>query len=309
MIISASRRTDIPAFYSSWLLNRFKEGFVYTKNPLNAKQISRVALHKDAVDCIVFWTKNAAPIINKLDIINAMGYQYYFQFTLNPYGSTLEKHLKSKDHIIEVFQRLSSKIGKERVIWRYDPVIVNRYFSLEYHLDAFGKLCGSLSGFTDKCVFSFVELYTKVKRKTKNIVPVDPETMNKIARGFSFIAGKNNIILETCSATIDFSKYGINASACIDRKLIEDILGCPLEAKKDPGQRQRCQCIQSIDIGSYDCCAHGCVYCYATANETAVYRNIGRHDAASPLLLGWPPAADTIADKKVKSLKRNAGTP
>ena len=133
MIICASRRTDIPAFYSDWFVNRLKAGYVYVKNPMNPTQISKIPLNTTVVDCITFWTKNAAPMMDNLDIIDVMGYSYYFQWTMTPYGKDIEPNLPDKGRIIDNFKALSDKIGSYRTVWRYDPVIINRQLTIEYH--------------------------------------------------------------------------------------------------------------------------------------------------------------------------------
>jgi Domain of unknown function (DUF1848). len=160
MIISASRRTDIPAFYSEWFLNRIKAGFLIVRNPMNPKQLSRIVLTPDVVDCIVFWTKNPTPMLPKLDELK--DYNYYFQFTLTGYGQDIERNLPSKkDVLIPAFLELSEKIGAHRVIWRYDPILINSKYSEEYHVSAFKQIAEALNGHTEKCVFSFVDRYRK----------------------------------------------------------------------------------------------------------------------------------------------------
>ncbi|HWP97293.1 MAG TPA: DUF1848 domain-containing protein [Syntrophomonadaceae bacterium] len=303
MIISASRRTDIPAFYSEWFMNRLQQGFVYVRNPMNPKRISSVPLNLDVVDCIVFWTKNAIPMLGHLDKLDAWGYPYYFQFTLTPYDERVEKYVANKAEIIRGFKLLSDRLGKQRVIWRYDPVIVNNRFPVQYHLDAFDKLSGALGDYTKRCIFSFVDLYARVKRNTKGINEISCENMNNIARGFSIIAKSNNITLETCSEEIDLHQYAIGHASCIDQKVIEDIVDYSINLKKDTNQRQHCGCIESIDIGAYDSCPHGCIYCYATSNENTVNSNRPRHDVHSPLLLGQLTDDDILTEKVVKSLQ------
>jgi hypothetical protein len=306
MIISASRRTDIPAFYSEWFVNRLEAGFVYVKNPLNSKQISKISLSPDEVDCIVFWTKNVQPMLDSnLGIIDEMGYSYYFQFTLTPYDRSVEKNLGDKQDILQGFKRLSERIGKQRVIWRYDPIIVNECFPVEYHLHSFDKLCYELCDYTTKCVFSYVDIYAKIGKLAKKFIgnEVAPDNINKIAQGFADIAKQNQIILETCSEEIDLSQYGIQHAACIDKKTIEFVTGCAINSKKDKNQRQACGCIESVDIGAYNSCSHGCIYCYATLNDRMVQNSRRCHDVHSPLLIGQPGINDKITDRLVKSLK------
>ncbi len=308
MIISASRRTDIPAFYSTWFINRLKAGYVYVKNPMNSRQISKVSLHSDVVDCIVFWTKNAAPMLDKLPLLDAMGYPYYFQWTITPYGKDVECNLPDKAKIVDSFKKLSDKIGNQRIIWRYDPVIVSRQFPLEYHINNFDKLCHLLKGYTTKCIFSYVDLYAKTSKNAQNSIDseINTQTMFKIAEYFSEIAKRNNISLETCSEQIELDQFGIEHSACISQQVIENILGSAICAKKQPGLRAFCKCIESIDIGAYDCCLHGCVYCYANTNEKVVLQNKNKHCANSPLLIGSVCENDNAVTARLSKSLRNA---
>ena len=305
MIISASRRTDIPAFYSDWLMNRLQDGEVLVKNPRNPKRSSRIILNPDVVDCIVFWTKNPKPMLTKLDAIEKMGYPFYFQFTLTPYDETVEKRMPPKSEIMETFKRLSEKIGAHRVIWRYDPVMVSKELNIEYHLDAFGKMTDVLGDYTDRCIFSYIDFYARMQKRTKEMVEheVNELNMNRIAEGFSTIASEHQLSLSTCSETIDLSPFGISHASCIDQGMVEEIIGCPINAKKDPNQRAACGCIESVDIGSYDSCSYGCVYCYATTSQDAVLQNMRQHNKKSSILIGAPDPDDIVTDRKAKSQK------
>ena len=168
MIISASRRTDIPTYYSEWFFNRIKEGYVCVRNPMNIHQISKIDLSPNVVDGIVFWTKNPIPMVDRM--LELEKYIYYFQFTLNAYGKDVEPNVPSKnDFIIPSFQKLSSIIGKERVVWRYDPIFINEHYTIEYHKKYFQALCSKLSKFTEKCTVSFIDLYKNTARNTKRL--------------------------------------------------------------------------------------------------------------------------------------------
>jgi hypothetical protein len=303
MILSVSRRTDIPAYYSDWFINRLKAGFVYIRNPMNNAQISKVALNTDVVDCIVFWSKNPEPLLAKLDIIDNMGYKYYLQFTITPYNKDIETALVNKRQIVDTFIRLSSKIGKQKVIWRYDPVIINDQFPVEYHIDSFCKLANKLSGYTDECIISFADRYRKIDKH--NIVRDITETeMNKIAEGFSEIAAQRGMTIKTCAEKIDLSEYNIQHASCIDRDKIESIINAPLKDKvKRDGQRKDCGCIECIDIGAYNTCKNGCLYCYATFNRELTEKNCKMPDPDSPLLIGLPGDAN-VTERRVKVLRR-----
>ena len=263
MIISASRRTDIPSCYSEWFFDKIKEKVVHVKNPMNHSQIRTVSLTPEDVDCIVFWTKNPSPMINNLDKLNA--YKYYFQFTLNPYDQDIETNLPSKKEIIDTFKLLSDKIGKEKVIWRYDPVLLTDKYNIQYHIDNFGKLAHSLKDHTEKVTFSFIDFYKKIMKNIKlnNIRELTLEEKYIIAENFSLIAKANNLIIDTCAEAIDLSNFGIQHARCIDDGLISKITGKNFPAKKDASQRLECGCVKSVDIGEYYTCFNGCVYCYA----------------------------------------------
>lgn len=301
MIISASRRTDIPAFYSEWFFNRIKEGYVLVRNPMNIYQVSKISLSPEVVDCIVFWTKNPKPMIRRLDELK--DYKYYFQFTLTSYDKTIEPNVPTKKTIIQTFIELSNLIGKEKVIWRYDPIILTNLFTKEYHYKWFEKLAQKLSPYTNKCVISFVDLYRKTEKNLKGmeLLPLANSDMEEIASKFSLIASKYGLSLETCSELINLEKYNIAHSKCIDDRLISNVLGINLTIEKDPNQRETCGCVKSIDIGAYNTCKHECYYCYANFSKDIVAKNISQHKIKSPLLFGELNENDKITNREMIS--------
>ena len=306
MIISASRRTDIPNYYSDWFYNRIKEGYVLVRNPMNIHQISKILITPDIVDCIVFWTKNPAPMIKRLNEL--CKYHYYFQFTLNSYGKDIEPSVPSKnDEVIETFKRLSEKIGAEKVIWRYDPVLLNNEYSIDYHITYFGKIAHKLNGYTEKCTISFIDLYRNTANNVKslNLQVISNDDKRKIAYEFSKIAGECNLHIDTCAEDIDLMDFNITHAKCIEDSLIERIIGCKLKIEKDKNQRLECGCMESIDIGMYNTCKNECKYCYANYNENTVKKNFGMHDPKSPLLYGVITDEDKITERFVKSFKDN----
>lgn len=304
MILSVSRRTDIPNYYSEWFYNRIKEGFVYVRNPMNPHQVSRIDLSPDVVDCIVFWTKNPEPMMERLDELVA--YHYYFQFTLTGYGKDMECNVPhKKEKMIPVFQKLSDRIGSRKIIWRYDPIIFTKTYTPEYHLKAFQQIAGALKGYTHKCVISFVDIYAK-NRKNMRIVEAYELSENellKFADGLSEIAKSNGMTIGSCAEKINLSKCGIEHNCCIDKNLIEELIGCRITAGKDKNQRPECGCVESIDIGTYNTCQNGCAYCYANYSQDSVRENCSKYDAASPILCGMITEEDKISERKVKSLK------
>lgn len=301
MILSASRRTDIPAFYSEWFFNRVKEGFLYVKNPMNRKQISKILINQSVVDCIVFWTKNPKPMFDKLDLINQ--FAYYFQYTLNPYGNSIEQKVPSIETSINNFKFLSDKIGPEKVIWRYDPIFITNEFNSENHLLSFEKIAGSLSNYTSKCVISFLDVYKKCERNMKTLkyrTLTDNEKFI-ISSKISKIALEFGIKVETCAEEIDLTSIGIHKGKCIDDELISKISKKNLNIKKDKTQRDVCGCVSSIDIGTYNTCRHNCIYCYANYDMKTVLKNSKEHDKQSALLSGKLIGDEKITERKMFS--------
>ena len=302
MIISASRRTDIPSYYSEWFFNRIKEGFVYVRNPMNIHQISKISLSPDVVDGIVFWTENPTPMLERIHELDQ--YTYYFQFTLNSYGKDVERNVPSiNDVIIPAFQKLSSMIGKERVVWRYDPILLNDQYNLEYHKKYFQVLCSKLSRYTEKCTVSFVDLYKTTARNTKSLnirIPIEDEVM-ELMYFFSSVAKNEGIYIDTCAEDCDLSSLGIEHAHCIDQQRLERLGNYVLDIGKDKNKRGVCGCIGSIDIGMYNTCENGCMYCYANHNSQIAARNRSCHDPKSPLISGHVGDDDKINVRKVKS--------
>ncbi len=304
MIISASRRTDIPSYYSDWFFSRIKEGYVYVRNPMNIHKISKISLSPDIVDGIVFWTKNPTPMIERLNEIN--NYPYYFQFTLNAYGKDVERNIPSKnDIIIPSFQKLSKQIGKDRVVWRYDPIFLNEKYTIEYHCKYFEILASKLHKFTDKCTVSFIDYYPKTERNMKQlqIASITMQQKLELMEKISSIADNYDLQIDTCAEEIDVHKFGFTHSHCIDKELLEKIIGCTLDVKKDKNQRIECGCFESIDIGMYNTCKNGCLYCYANYNSEIAQNQYTKHINTSPLLCGEIEEIDEIKERVVKSCK------
>ncbi|MBG0767621.1 MAG: DUF1848 domain-containing protein [Spirochaetaceae bacterium] len=299
MILSASRRTDIPAFYTDWFLNRIKERYVLSRNPINPRQVSKIDLSPELIDCIVFWTKNPAPLIVRLKELEA--YHYYFQFTLNAYEADVEPGLASKHvSLVNTFMHLSERIGKERVIWRYDPMLLTDRYTVSYHIQHFTALAKKLKDATQRCVISFIDFPKRISRAMSALGYRAPDfnEMHTIARAFSGIASENGITLETCAEAIDLSTYGISHGKCIDDALISRISGKPLHLKQDPNQRAACSCVPSVDIGLYNTCMHGCKYCYASFNKEALLQNREHYDEFSPILCSKTTEDDVIRERK-----------
>lgn len=305
MILSVSRRTDIPAFYSDWFFNRVKDGFVYVRNPMNAHQVSKIEISPKVVDCIVFWSKNPAPMLKRLDELKE--YDYYFQYTVNDYGSEAEPKVPPLEERLETFAALSEKIGKERVIWRYDPVLFSDIYTAERHLESFSRISEKLRGYTEKCVFSLVDTYSSKNSSSLARLgekKLSTEELDMFLRGLSDMGKKNGFAIASCAEGISAEKYDIQHNSCIDQALIERITGSELNVKPD-GQRQFCRCVKCDDIGSYDTCPHGCTYCYANYRPKAVQEKAALYDTDSPLLCDSVKEDDRISVRPVRSYKKD----
>lgn len=288
MIISCSRRSDIPAFYSDWFFNRLREGYVQVRNPVNPKQVRRISLAPADVDCLVFWTKDPAPLLDRLSLLS--DFTFYFQFTLTTYGPEFEPHLPPKTEIIDTFLKLSRTIGKERIIWRYDPILLSEKINVDYHVDHFGNLAQRLAGRTQKCVISFIDMYRHIHTRMAGlgVRPPDAWEMRTLAQNLAQIARGFGIQVETCAEKIDLADLGIAHARCIDDRLISALTGRTLAAVKDKYQRELCGCVASVDIGDYNTCRHSCCYCYANVSPGKLEKNLSRHCVQSPLLIGEP---------------------
>jgi hypothetical protein len=304
MIISASRRSDVPAFFGEWMVNRLRAGEVLVRNPMQSKQVSRILLSPETVDALVFWTKNPENFLSCLPEIDALGYSYYFLFTLTPYDATLEPGVAEKGRMVEVFRQLSRLVGPERVVWRYDPVVLTDRFTPAWHIAAFRRLAEELSGSAERCIISFLDDYRKIRSRMRHIGYTLPDKvlMGELAAHFSDAAGKQGMALFTCSHDIDLSPHGIMHSRCIDADLIERISGRRLlRVKKAGSQRHACGCVESRDIGSYNTCTHGCLYCYAVSSQARACAARQKYDPLSPMLcdsLRGDETITTVAPRK-----------
>lgn len=298
MIISASRRTDIPAFFGEWFSNRIKAGYFYRINPYNPNQVKGFSLHPQDVDAFVFWTKNPRPFFKYLDLIEGMGFNYLFHFTLNDYPSIFEPGVPSVLQRLNAFKELSDRVGPKRIIWRYDPVVLSSLTPVAYHIEKVARLARELSGSTERLVISFLDFYSKVRRKlnqlttTKGILFQDwfsaenIGTLDNFATRITAIAKDNRIHIFTCSEAVNLRKYGILPGSCIDGALLDEVFGFGRNWKRDPSQRENCRCAVSVDMGVYDTCKFGCVYCYANTNSRTALKNDQRHFPDSPALIG-----------------------
>ncbi len=281
MIVSVSRRTDIPALYHEWFFHRLQAGEVFVKNPFNPRRIRRISLKREDVTGFVFWTRDASPFLSRLDELQ--GYEYVFLVTLNAYGEDLEPASFEELPAVETIKRLSARIGKENVVWRYDPIILTDRYDETFHLEAFERLAEALSPHVKKAVTSFVTTYRKNKRAFRHfgVKDVDERTKRHLAERLGDIAKREGLRLEICGEALDLEKEGLPSARCISGVYFRKGDTLP----EDKNQRETCNCVESVDIGMYDTCTHGCLYCYAAGREETVHKNRNRHSPCHPSLL------------------------
>jgi len=305
MILSVSRRTDIPSFYFDWFLNRLRAGEVLVRNPFNPVSVSRIPLSPATVEGIVFWSKNPEPMLSKLAALAP--YPFYIQYTVNSYGADIESRLPALESRLDVFRALAEKLGRERVVWRYSPVVVNSRYSSSYHLETFDRLAHELTGYTLQCKLSFLEMYQKIAPRMHSLGVVesaDTATL-ALARQLAAVAERHGIALGACGKP-DLRPTGIPMATCVDGDFIRRLTGRKMSFRKDPGQRGVCNCVESVDIGSYHTCLNGCAYCYANHSHDAAVRRARRYDPASPFLCDSPRIDDRIAPRKIRIHSRSA---
>jgi hypothetical protein len=298
MIVSASRRTDIPAFYGRWFVNRLKAGYALVRNPVAQRLVYRVPLSPDRVRCIVFWTKDPRPLLELLDEIDARRIPYYFLFTVNPYGPDIERNLPDKDTRVRTFVRLAERLGADRVVWRYDPIFFTPEIGVDEHIRSFRSFAEAFTGLTRRCIISYLSMYNKTRRNMRDIdlLEISSESKNRLLEEIKRCASDCGIELRSC-ASQELAAAGIEAGKCIDDALIAKITQTDFVGRKDRSQRKLCGCVESVDIGSYDTCRNQCLYCYANSNFEAARRNWDRHDPDSELLLGELKEDDTLVPR------------
>ena len=303
MILQTGMRTDIPAFYSEWFINRLKEGYVMVRNPYYPKNIIRYELNPNVIDCIGFCTKNPHPMLKYMDYLKEYG-QYWF-ITITPYGKDIEPNVPNKHQIIEDFKELSKIVGIDSIGWRYDPIFITDKYSIDYHLRAFGKICKELSGYTNTCVISFIDLYKKVLKNFSSVKEVSMEDQLYLGKKFIEIANQYSMTIKPCAEGNFLEKYGADCSGCMTQDVYEKAIHSSLKIPKKKSARNECHCLLGNDIGSYNTCMHLCKYCYANYSKESVVENYRNHDVHSPLLIGHINKDDIIKKAKQESWKEN----
>ncbi|VVB91759.1 Uncharacterised protein [uncultured archaeon] len=310
-IISVSRRTDIPAFYGDWFMNRLKEGFAGYVNPFGGQKYI-LSLKPEDVICFVFWSKNFKPFLEKLGIIEDSGYKFYFNYTITGLPDLFECNLAGKEIAIEALKELGSLYSPNHINWRYDPIIISDSTDYDFHIKNFEALASELEGHVERCIISYVMLYGKVKRnfdrfqRGNGVKIIDPDInfRLKLTSELADIAEKHGIKLLSCCGDYLLSRK-VGKAHCIEGALIEELFSAGFQHYEKPTRRE-CGCTYSVDIGAYDTCPHGCIYCYANMNKDIAEARFRGHDK-NPAFLGYTKAESDEWIEEVKKREKSAG--
>lgn len=304
MIINTGSRTDTVQYYSDWLLKRFKEGFVYSRNPLFPNIITRYELNPNILDCVVFCSKNYEPILDRLTEITDK-FNTYFHYTITAYGRDIEPNVPTIDESIETLIKLSKIVGKQRIAWRYDPILLTKKYTKQIHYNTFDYMSKRLSPHIDRCIFSFVDMYKKLETNMPEIIILNNNDKIEIAKNIGSIAKKHNMIIQTCATIEDFKQFGILQSGCMTSEILGNANNITFKKVRHSGNRQGCKCIENRNIGDYDTCPNGCKYCYANKNPQIAQENYKKHNPNDLMILENLKPTDEIQQSNQKSYLEN----
>ena len=296
MILNTGSRTDIPAFYSEWFMNRIRAGFVMARNPFYPKQIIRYDLDPSVVDVLVFCTKNPKNMLEHLEELKK--YRMYWNVTITPYGKDIEPNVPHKKEVMDAFIELSKKVSVKNVVWRYDPIFLNEKYDISHHLMIFEKMCAYLEGYCKHVIISFIDLYEKTKKNFPEVKEVSFDEQYYITKQFVKIAARHGMDIRLCHEDERLAFYGADVTGCLSKEVLEDAIGEQLIVPTSSKSREGCNCLLGNDIGAYNSCLHLCRYCYANFDKDIVLKNHKLHDPKSPLLIGKIEEGDEIREHK-----------
>ncbi len=342
MLINISGRTDIVNHYSDWMFKRFEEGYVFSRNSLFPNSVRRYELTPDKVDCVIFGSKNFAPVLERIHEITEKFHTYFYYtfscrsaparracitvcpkgYTITAYGKDVEPGVPDIDISMETFLKLSQIVGRQRVAWRYDPILLTKKYTfsrtsaparraciavcpkgytIETHFKTFERISECLAGQFDRCIFSFVEMYKKHEVNFPELIPLTETEKDVLAEGIGKIAAKYGFILQTCGPEENYAKYGIDTSGCVTLDILGQANNLKFRQLKHKGFRKGCHCMESRDMGALNSCPNGCKYCYANKNAELPRENFKLHDPDSPLLIGHLKETDRLEPGSQKS--------
>ena len=298
MIINVGGRTDIVNYYTPWLLNRLKEGYAYSRNPFARENVYRLSLKPEDVDCLLFCSKNYQPILEHIGEIDEK-YNILCNYTITAYGKDIEPKVPTINQSIKILECLSDIVGRNKILWRYDPILLTEKYTVEKHLETFEHMACEIAPMVYRCIFSFVDMYKKVEENMPEIIPLTEEDKMRLLKGIGEISEKYNLYTQTCATNENYEKYGIHSAGCTTSEILEQAHNVVYKKVKSSGIRENCHCIPSRDIGAYNSCLSECKYCYANRKPNMPKNLIKLHDENSPLLLGHLKENDKLIDTKV----------
>lgn len=285
MIVSASYRTDIPAFYGPWFLERLRAGFAVVASPYGGPA-GRVSLAPGEAEGVVFWTKHAGPFLEGFAAVHAAGLPFVVQYSITGLPRSLERSAPAADQAVAHLRALRDRFGRRAVIWRFDPIVISEATPLEERRATFARLAGQLRGAVDEVVVSFLQPYAKARRNMAEVVWRDPSVDEKRALlgDLAAIAADHGMKLTLCTQPelVD-EEAGLGAARCIDAGRLGDVAGHAIAARTK-GNRPGCLCAESRDIGAYDTCPMGCGYCYAVRDRAKAQQALAAHDSSNDRL-------------------------
>lgn len=291
MILNTGGRTDMVNYFSEWLLNRFAAGYAYSRNPFHPDVVNRIDLNPETIDVVEFCSKNYRPILSRLHEITER-FNCHFHYTITAYDKDIEPNVPGIDESIETLRDLSAQVGKEKIIWRYDPVLLTGKYTIERHFATFDYMAGRIAPYVSRCVFSFVVWYKKLH--LPELQPISGQQKELIAKGLGEMAAKRHLYIQTCGTKESYEQYGIHHSGCMTRAVYEHSLGLHFKKVAERGNRPGCRCMESRGLGDYNTCLNGCRYCYANYDHEKARENYRLHDPESPLMIGHLRPTDKI---------------
>ena len=278
-------------YFSEWLLNRFAAGYAYSRNPFHPDVVNRIDLNPETIDVVEFCSKNYRPILSRLHEITER-FNCHFHYTITAYDKDIEPNVPGIDESIETLRDLSAQVGKEKIIWRYDPVLLTGKYTIERHFATFDYMTGRIAPYVSRCVFSFVVWYKKLH--LPELQPISGQQKELIAKGLGEMAAKRHLYIQTCGTKESYEQYGIHHSGCMTRAVYEHSLGLHFKKVAERGNRPGCRCMESRGLGDYNTCLNGCRYCYANYDHEKARENYRLHDPESPLMIGHLRPTDKI---------------
>lgn len=291
MILNTGGRTDTVNYFSEWLLNRFAAGYAYSRNPFHPDVVNRIDLNPRTIDVVEFCSKNYRPILSRLHEITER-FNCHFHYTITAYDKDIEPNVPGIDESVETLRDLSAQVGKEKIIWRYDPVLLTGKYTIEQHFATFDYMAGRIAPYVSRCLFSFVVWYKKLH--LPELQPISGRQKELIAKGLGEMAAKHHLYIQTCGTKESYEQYGIHHSGCMTRAVYEHSLGLHFKKVAERGNRPGCRCMESRGLGDYNTCLNGCRYCYANYDHEKARENYRLHDPESPLMIGHLRPTDKI---------------